>query len=96
MFKRYSSHPNDLFFGSALPANRLTLNDKAPKACLSDNAITLGVAIMKSIRLNAFIFAIASIAMLLLAAESGAAQEKALVCKGAGYEGAATGLFEGE
>ncbi|MBT6039161.1 MAG: hypothetical protein HOH17_07850 [Halieaceae bacterium] len=51
---------------------------------------------MKSIRLNAFIFAIASIAMLLLAAESGAAQEKALVCKGAGYEGAATGLFEGE
>jgi len=44
---------------------------------------------MKSICLNAFIFATASIVMLLLAVESGAAQERALACKGTGHEGAA-------
>jgi hypothetical protein len=70
-------------------ASGLTLNDNALKACLYDNVISQGEATMKSIRLNAFIFATASIVMLLLAVESGAAEERALACKGTGHEGAA-------
>lgn len=88
-------HNNSSFPGLALPVSRLTFNDKALKACLDDNVIRQGEATMKSIRLNAFIFAIASIAMLLLAVESRAAQEKTLAYKGTGYEGAATVCLRG-